>query len=140
MTGLDELGRIAFKTKMAAAPLDALALIETIQQHFSLQTDAVTYFRSIPDLRLVSLWKNAKDELRDQVFATIKWQPRLLAFKVGAFIAPNVWSNVGFEGATLFKKNSLISEIGIPPKDWRQKQQELLSVLDAAKSHMLAGR
>jgi hypothetical protein len=140
MTSLDELGRIAFKTKMAGAPLDALALIETIQKHFASQVDAVTYFRSVPDLRLAALWKNGRGKDRKQVCATIQWQPRLLAFRAGAFIEPSVWSKLGFEGAKLFTDDPLISYISIPQEGWRQNQHGLLAALDAAKRHMLAGR
>lgn len=140
MTKSDDIGRTAFMTKMADAPNDAYALVETIQQHFGSQANAVTYFRNVPDLRVAALWKGARGKDRKQVCATIQWQPRLQAFKVGAFIEPSVWSSMGFDGAKLFADDPLISYISIPPADWRQNHHGLLSTLDAAKHQLLAGR
>ena len=140
MTKSDDIGRTGFMTKMADAPKDAYALVETIQHHFGSQANAVTYFRNVPDLRVAALWKGASGKDRKQVCATIQWQPRLQAFKVGAFIEPSIWANMGFAGAKLFTDDPLISYISIPPSDWRKNHHGLLSASDAAKSHMLARR
>lgn len=137
MTTVDELGRVAFMTKMADAPNDACELIEAFQQHFDAQADATTYFRKVPDLRLVAIGKSAPGKINDQVFATIQWRPRLLAFRVGAFINLNIWSKLGFEGAKLFTADPLISYITIPPEIWRKNQSELFSALEVAKKNML---
>jgi hypothetical protein len=139
MADRDELGRDKFFAKMADAPGDALALIENIQHHFGSRVDAVTYFRNVPDLRLAALWQSNRGRDRKQVFATIQWQPRLLAFRVGAFIQPSVWSTMGFQGANLFTKDPLISYISIPPAAWRGNRRGLISALEAAKRDMLTG-
>ncbi len=123
--------------KMAGAPDDALALIETLQRHFDAHADATTYFRRVPDLRLIAIGNSVRGKINDQVFATIQWRPRLLALRIGAYIQPTIWSNLGFDGAKLFTADPLISYINIPPTGWRQNQQELLAALEAAKKKML---
>ena len=139
MADRDELGRKKFLDKMLGAPDDAVALIEKIQNHFGSRVDAVTYFRNVPDLRLAALWKSSRGSDRKQVFATIQWRPRLLAFRVGAFIQPSVWNTLGFKGAKLFTKDPLISYISIPPTDWRKNEHGLMSALEAAKRDRLTG-
>lgn len=136
----DEQGRMGFFDKMVDAPTNALATVELIQSHFRDQPDVAVYFRSVPDLRLAAKWRNLKGRLLQQVFVTVQWQPRKLAFRIGAYVYPNVWQQHGFDGAQLFKTDPLISYISIPETDWTTKQTDLLAVLEAAKHSMLAQR
>jgi hypothetical protein len=136
----DEQGRADFFVNMVGAPATALATVDGIITHFRDKPDVAFYFRSVPDLRLAAKWRNPNGRVLQQVFVTVQWQPQKRAFRIGAYVYPNVWDQYGFEGAKLFKADPLISYISIPETHWATKQSDLLAVLDAAKIAMLGKR
>lgn len=137
MADTDTCGHDDFYARMDDAPAHALAVVMLIEHHFQQQANVTVYYRRVPDLRLAANWMHSSGRKRQQVFATIQWQQRKLSLRIGAFVLPDIWKDLGFHGAKLFKNDPLISYIIIPEDDWLNKFDELLAVLDAAKVALL---
>jgi hypothetical protein len=132
-----EPARKMFLNNMLSAPSGAVGVIEKIEEHFGAQQNTWAYFRKA--FRLSTLRRYPDGKLRERVFATIKWQPQIRTFLIGSYIEPRVWTNLGFENASLTVADTLTSKINILPAGWRDNQNGLLSALEEAKRNMETG-
>lgn len=134
---MEQLTREKFFERIETAPLAARGFFESVDEHFRQRNDVDVRFThtTIVDMRLWAVWSDEADEQREQIFATLTWQPKNLAVFVRTKLTPAEFNYLGFEGAEKPKADNepQNSEVYLYGKDWRYGTLSFVRALEAAK-------
>ena len=134
---MDQSARKKFYERIEAAPLAARGFFESVDEHFRQRNDVDVRFThtTFADMRLWAVWETAAGKQREQVFATMTWQPKNLAVFARTKLTPEEFSYLGFESAEKPKADSepQNSDIRLFEEDWRYGALPFIRALEAAK-------
>ena len=134
---MDQSAREKFFERIDAAPLAARGFFETVDEHFRQRNDVDVRFThtNVADMRLWAVWGEDADAQREQVFATLTWQPKNLAVFARTKLTPDEFFYFGFKGAEQPKSDSepQNSDIRLFEEEWRYGALPFIRALEAAK-------
>jgi hypothetical protein len=132
--------RDKFYQRVEAAPLAARGFFESVDEHFRQRNDVDVRFThtNVADMRLWAIWETRAGKQREQVFATMTWQPKKQAVFARTKLTPAEFSYLGFEGAEKPKadKEPQNSDLYLFEEDWRYGALPFIRALEAAKMKM----
>lgn len=134
---MDQSAREKFFERIEAAPLAARGFFESIDEYFRQRNDVDVRFThtTVADMRLWAVWGDDADAQREQVFATLTWQPNNLAVFARTKLTPEEFVYFGFKTAEKPKAASepQNSDIRLFEEDWRYGALPFIRALEAAK-------
>ena len=134
---MDQAARDKFFERIEVAPLAARGFFESVDEHFRQRNDVDVRFThtTVADMRLWAVWVDDEDEQREQIFATLTWQPKNLAVFARTKLTPEEFVYFGFDGAEKPKADSepQNSELRLFEEDWRYGALPFIRALEAAK-------
>lgn len=134
---MEQSARDKFYERIEAAPLAARGFFESVDEHFRPRNDVDVRFThtNVVDMRLWAVWETDAGKQREQVFATMTWQPKNFAVFARTKLMPEEFAYLGFEGAEKPKaeKEPQNSEIYLLEEDWRYGALPFIRALEAAK-------
>ena len=134
---MDQAARDKFFERIEVAPLAARGFFESVDEHFRQRNDVDVRFThtTVADMRLWAVWVDDEDEQREQIFATLTWQPKNLAVFARTKLTPEECGYFGFDGAEKPKADSepQNSELRLFEEDWRYGVLPFIRALEAAK-------
>jgi hypothetical protein len=138
---MKQSARDKFYERMRTAPLAAGGFFESVEEHYLPRKDVKVRFTYAngADMRLWAVWENSTSKQREQVFATMTWQPKNLAVFARTKLTPEEFVYFGFEGAAKPKAESepQNSEIRLFEEDWRYGVLPFIRALEAARMKLL---
>ncbi|PXW69292.1 hypothetical protein C7964_103812 [Loktanella sp. PT4BL] len=138
---MDQSARVKFFERIEAAPLAARGFFESVDEHFRQRNDVDVRFThtTFADMRLWAVWETDNGKQREQIFATMTWQPKNLAVFARTKLTPPEFAYLGFEGAEKPKADSepQNSDIRLFEEDWRYGALPFIRALAAAKMKIL---
>ena len=98
---MDQSAREKFFERIEAAPLAARGFFESVDEHFRQRNDVDVRFTNtnVADMRLWAVWETDGGKHREQIFATLTWQPKILAVFARTKLTQEEFAYLGFEGA-----------------------------------------
>ena len=137
---MDQSARQKFYERIEAAPLAARGFFESVDEHFSPRNDVDVRFThtTFADMRLWAVWETEAGKQREQIFATLTWQPKNLAVFARTKLTPEEFVYFGFKCAEKPKAASepQNSDIRLFEDDWRYGALQFIRSLEAAKMKM----
>lgn len=134
---MDQSARKKFFERFEAAPLAARGFFESVDEHFCQRNDVDVRFThtNVADMRLWAVWETDADMHREQIFATLTWQPKNLAVFARTKLTPQECGYLGFDGAEKPKADSepQNSELRLFEEDWRYRALPFIRALESAK-------
>ena len=134
---MDQAARDKFFERIKAAPLAARGFFESVYEHFRQRNDVDVRFThtNIADMRLWAVWGEDADTQREQIFASLTWQPNNLAVFARTKLTPEEFVYFGFKGAEKPKAASepQNSDIRLFEEDWRYGALSFIRALEASK-------
>ena len=138
---MDQSAREKFYERIEAAPLAARGFFESIDEHFRQRNDADVRFihTTFADMRLWAVWETDSGKQREQIFATMTWQPKNLAVFARTKLTPEEFAYLGFESAEKPKADSepQNSDIRLFEEAWRYGALPFIRALEAAKMKLI---
>lgn len=139
---MEPSARHKFYTRIEAAPLAARGFFESVDEHFRQRNNVAVRFThtNVADMRLWAAWETKTGKYREQVFATMTWQPRIQAIFARTKLSPEEFSFLGFTAAVKPKadKEPQNSEIHLFEEVWRYGSLGFIRALEAAKLKLTA--
>lgn len=134
---MEQSARDKFYERIEAAPLAARGFFESVDEHFRQRNDVDVRFThtNVADMRLWAVWETDAGKQREQVFATMTWQPKNLAVFARTKLTPDAFSYFGFNDAKKPKagKEPQNSDIYLYEDYWRYGALRVVRALEAAK-------
>lgn len=134
---MDQLAREKFYGRIEAAPLAARGFFESVDEYFRQRNDVDVRFThtNVADMRLWAVWGDDADRQREQIFATLTWQPKNLAVFARTKLTPEECVYFGFGDAEKPKADSepQNSEMRLFEESWRYGALSFIRALEAAK-------
>ena len=138
---MEQSARDKFYERIEAAPLAARGFFESVDEHFRQRNDVDVRFThtTFADMRLWAIWETEAGKQREQVFATMTWQPKNLAVFARTKLTPEEFAYLGFESAEKPKADSepQNSDIRLFEEDWRYGALPFIRALEAAKMKLI---
>ena len=138
---MEQSARDKFYARIETAPLAARGFFESIDEHFRRRNDVDVRFThtSVADMRLWAIWETDAGKQREQIFATMTWQPKNLAVFARTKLTPEEFAYLGFEDAEKPKADSepQNSDIRLFEDSWRYGALPFIRALEAAKMKIL---
>ena len=132
--------RDKFYQRIEAARLAARGFFESVDEHFRQRNEVDVRFThtNLADMRLWAIWETDAGKQRNQVFATMTWQPSNLAVFARTKLTPVEFTYLGFESAAKPKSDTepQNSDIRLFEEDWRYGALPFIRALEAAKMKM----
>ena len=137
---MEQSAREKFYERIEAAPLAARGFFESVDEHFCQRNDVDVRFThtNVADMRLWAVWETDAGKQREQVFATMTWQPKKQAVFARTKLTPKEFAYLGFDSAIKPKaeKEPQNSEIQLFEDGWRNGALPFIRALEAAKMKM----
>jgi len=134
---MEQSARDKFYERIEAVPLAARGFFESVDEHFRQRNDVDVRFTltNVADMRLWAVWETDTGKQREQVFATMTWQPKNLAVFARTKLTPEEFVYFGFKGAEKPKSDGepQNSDIRLFEEDWRYGALPFIRALEAAK-------
>ena len=134
---MDQSAREKFFERIEAAPLAARGFFKSMDEHFRQRNDVDVRFThtNVADMRLWAVWETDCGKHRDQIFATLTWQLKILAVFARTKLTPEEFAYLGFEGAEKPKAagETQNSDIRLFEEDWRYGALPFIRALEAPK-------
>lgn len=134
---MEQSTRDKFYARIEAAPLAARGFFESVEEHFRQSNDVDVRFThtNVADMRLWAVWGGDAEAEREQIFATLTWQPKNLAVFARTKLTPQEFVYFGFKDAEKPKAagETQNSDIRLFEGDWRYGALPFIRALEAAK-------
>lgn len=138
---MGQSARDKFYERIEAAPLAARGFFESVDEHFRQRNDVDVRFThtNVADMRLWAIWESRSGKQREQIFATMTWQPQNLSVFARTKLRPVEFAYFGFERADTPKSRTepQNSDIYLCEDDWRYGALPFIRALEAAKMKIL---